>query len=652
MSMRLLLVVLVCSACAEEGPTIATLYDRSDGLYSAPFPSDDLRLPGGRIDLSKFPNPHRVELIDQAIALLDRDNQGFALSGAIYFRTLAPVDPASLPSLQASVAPGASVFLIGVGGSDRGTRHPIDVAFLADGGPFGDANLLSLLPLQGLPLSPESRYAAVITRRMTDDQGRAFAPTGEITALVKGERPAGLSDAAHASYRDAVSALGELGVALDEIAGLTVFTTGAPAAQLRTVRDHALARPLPKPGAFTRSDVFTDYCVYNATITLPVYQSGKPPYEKSGGDWRFDGAGVPVLDHEETARVVVTVPRRVLPAAGFPTMMFVRTGGGGDRPLVDRGRGATEHFEGPIVPGSGPAQELAQAGFAGVQVDGPLGGARNLTMGDEQFLIFNVLNPSALRDNVRQSALELIVLARALEGVTFSSADCPGAPATTSFDPAHLAIMGHSMGGWIAPLVLSGESRYGAAVLSGAGGSYIANIMDKIKPLHVRPLAEILLDYNMDQRSLSRHDPALTLVQWAAEPSDPQVYATRGRHILMVQGIVDHYILPSIANSTSLSHGLDLAGPQLDTQNSELASLMQTPLSQLLPLAGRAAIALPAQGNQAGATAVVVQHASDGIQDGHEVIFQLDEPKAQYRCFLSTWVTGTPRVPASGMPCP
>jgi hypothetical protein len=350
--------------------------------------------------------------------------------------------------------------------------------------------------------------------------------------------------------------------------------------------------------------------------------------------------------------VVLTVPRRALPAAGFPTMMFVRTGGGGDRPLVDRGRGATEHFEGAIVAGSGPAQELAQAGFAGVQVDGPLGGARNLTMGDEQFLIFNVLNPSALRDNVRQSALELIVLARALEGVTLSTADCPGAPATSSFDLSHLAIMGHSMGGWIAPLVLAGESRYGAAVLSGAGGSYIANIMDKIKPLHVRPLAEILLNYNMDQRALVAHDPALSLVQWAAEPSDPQVYATRGRHILMVQGIVDHYILPSIANSTSLSHGLDLAGPALDTQNGELASLMQTPLSSVLSLAGRSTIALPAQGNAAGSTAVVVQHASDGIQDGHEVIFQLDAPKAQYRCFLATWLTGTPRVPASGSACP
>ena len=36
----------------------------------------------------------------------------------------------------------------------------------------------------------------------------------------------------------------------------------------------------------------------------------------------------------------------------------------------------------PRVPGSGPAREFARVGFAGVQVDGPLGGLRNTTGGD------------------------------------------------------------------------------------------------------------------------------------------------------------------------------------------------------------------------------------------------------------------------------
>ena len=55
-------------------------------------------------------------------------------------------------------------------------------------------------------------------------------------------------------------------------------------------------------------------------------------------------------------------------------------------------------------------------------------------------------------------------------------------------------------------------------------------------------------------------------------------------------------------------------------------------------------------------TAVVVQHPEDGIQDGHEVVFQTEPPKHQYRCFLASFAAGkTPVVPpdaAADAPCP
>jgi hypothetical protein len=431
------------------------------------------------------------------------------------------------------------------------------------------------------------------------------------------------------------------------------------------VAAHPLALP-PTPPALLAT--YDDYCVFRTTISVPVYQSGEPPYQTVGGDWRFDAAGHPLFDHMEDARIVFTIPRAPRPAAGWPTVVFVRTGGGGDDPLVDRGPATDPTFNQPVVPGSGPAMHFARVGFAGVQIDGPLGGLRNTTNGDEDFLIFNVLNPAALRDNVRQSAMELSLVARALPALGFDASACPGTSAApAAFDPAHLALMGHSMGSWIAPLALAFEPRYGAAVLSGAGGSYIANVMDKIKPIHVRPYAEILLDYNMDQRSLDAHDPALTLLQWEAEPSDPQAYDRRivrepadgeaPRSVLMLQGIVDHYILPSIANATSLALGLDAAGPLYDASNAEEQSLTQVPLAARLPLAGLHAIALPAAGNAgASTTALVVQHPGDAIEDGHEVVFQTDPPKHQYRCFLQSFARGgAPTVPPDGAaddPCP
>ena len=358
---------------------------------------------------------------------------------------------------------------------------------------------------------------------------------------------------------------------------------------------------------------------------------------------------------------MVTIPRKTIPAAGFPLAAFIRTGGGGDRPLVDRGEVAKAGSP-PVTSGAGPALYFARAGFAGVSVDGPHGGLRNPSKSDEQYLIFNIVNPVALRDNVRQSALEYILLARVFDGLKLKVQDCPGARTSTGgaevrFDPSRLALMGHSMGATIAPLVLAYEPRYKAALLSGAGASWIENIVYKRKPIAVQPIAKIMLGYG--SRDLTPHDPVLTLVQWAIESADPQVYAhrvvneprnnERPRHILMMQGIIDNYILPRIANALSLSLGLDLAGPAKDSGLPGLTG--QTPLAGLLPLVGRTAIPLPASGNRASggqsATAVVVQHPEDGVLDGHEVVFQSDLPKAQYRCFLQSFAAGKPVVIAT-----
>ena len=91
--------------------------------------------------------------------------------------------------------------------------------------------------------------------------------------------------------------------------------------------------------------------------------------------------------------------------------------------------------------------------------------------------------------------------------------------------------------------------------------------------------------------------------------------------------------------------GLDLALPAYD-DDPELVD--QQRAQDVLPLVGRGTVALPASGNAGGVTAVVVQHPGDGVQDGHEVLFQREEPKHQYRCFLESWLTGTPIVVPDG----
>jgi hypothetical protein len=653
-----------CEGSACDGRTQVCMdFASTDDFYAAPFPTDARGVQG-------FPNPRQNDLVSRLVSMAESAD-GFGLTSGLFFQLTAPLDPAGLPSLSESVAPGSPVALIGIdpASPDYSKRYPVSIAFLADGGPYGAPSLLALLPLQGVPLRPKTRYAAVVMDALHDTKGRAIGPSAAMRALAAGRRPAGLGDDGWDSYQAALSALDAASIDVRHVAGLAAFTTGSPATALGKVLAAMNATPPAPDAPFAPAEVFPTFCVYASTIGMPEYQRGDPPYADDGGEWVFDASGNPVLQRTEVANFVVTIPRVPMPAAGYPVVVLSRTGAGGERPLVDRG---VQGFTGgpALEPGTGPALYFASAGFAGASIDGPLGGLRNTTGANEDFTIFNVGNPAALRDNVRQSAAELALEAHVLDQISIDVSGCPGAVApgnTAHFDVATMALMGHSMGATIAPLTLAFEPRYRAGLLSGAGGSWIENVIYKQKPVAVKGIASVLVGIAGSGYELNEHDPLLSLFQWSCEAADPPVYSRRitlepsdgaARHVLMMQGIVDHYIMPPIADAESLSLGLDLAGDELDDTVLEIAEL--SPLGPLLPLVDRQQIGLPASANLTSAdgskvTAVVTQHLEDGVEDGHEVAFQTDPPKHEYICFLKGLSQGTPIVPSAGKaddPCP
>jgi len=597
-------------------------------FFDAPFPSADL-VRDGAVDLGGFPNPTANDTVTAIVGILSDDARGFSSTSAVYFTTDSDV---SVPDGWFTEGP-AMLVDVDPASPELGRRFPIELSFAADGGPFGAPRLLSMLPMQGLALRPTTLYAAVLTTEL-----EGFAAQPGLLGLADGTDAMGLPAEAASEYRVALT---QLGLAVDEIAGLSVFRTDAPAAGLGTAVEHARALPTPEAiEAWELTDVFDTYCVFESLLELPVYQSGEPPYTTEGGDWRFED-GVPQLVDMAESRIWVTVPRLATPTAGWPVLVMSRTGGGGDRPLVDRG---VRDAEGEAIIGTGPAYHLSLSGWAGVQVDGPHGGPRNPTGADEQFLMFNVTNLEATRDNVRQAALELALLPDVIAGLDLDTSGCPDTTAWSA-DVDHLALMGHSMGATIAPLTLAVEPRFGLAILSGAGGSYIHNIMHKQSPLDVRPLAEALLGYSSLGLELTEHDPALSMLQWAAEAADPPPYDATGRHLLVFQGIVDTYIPPPLANAIALSAELDIAGEALDVDHPELIGF--EPLVDVLPYGpDLGAVELPTQGNRPGNyTGVVLQVAEDGVEDGHEVMFQVPDAKFAYRCLLETWAAGeTPAV--------
>ncbi len=666
-------------ACTQP---VMDLSSARTGFFDAPFPSDARVTATGIPDLSGFPVAGNT-LATSVVALVQRDARAFGTTSSVYFRFTAPLATSGLVDPHASLAPGASIFLVDVDPASAayGARLPTKALFSTDGGPFGASDLLAVLPYPGVALRPRTRYAAVVLRSQKDASGSPLCAAPAMAGIVAGTSP-DLAAPVLAEYTAALAALGSVAsptIAPSDVAAMTVFTTDDPTRDFAAVT--TAMRALPVPAAATpwaADEVFPTYCVFHSTIPMPEYQAGTPPYTNGGGGWVFDASGAPVLQRQETAAIVVTVPRTPMPVAGYPVVNMSRTGAGGNRPLVDRGQQALNGGP-PIVPGTGPALYFAAAGFAGVSIDGPLGGLRNPVMpgtdANEDFTVFNIGNPEALRDNVRQSAAELALAASILAGLSFDASSCPGATVSgggpVRFDPSKMAMMSHSMGSTIAPLTLAFEPRYRASILSGAGGSWIENIIFKQQPVAVMRAIELLLGIQPSSGyTLTEGDPMVNLFQWAAESADAPVYDRRtvrapvdgpARSVLKVQGIIDHYILPPICNATSLSLGLDLAGPELDTSVATDGGLDGYPtLSSVLDLSGRKTLTLPAGGNvpmDGGAgTAIVTQHYADGIEDGHEVIFQTDAPKHEYICFLQALAAGqTPMIPPDGpalAPCP
>ncbi len=624
---RLGLGAALLAACgSSEGPRV--VFDpRPDApLWAAPWPADHRDHARA---LATWTPATANELLSASAALIA--DRGLPATSASFFVVDRPVGPGEAPlALAVDVSEGEG----------RGRRWPVRVAYTEAPAPDAPGRVIAVLPEQGLPWTPGRTVAVVLPRAAwLDAEGRALQPDPTTAALLDGEVPEGLPAAAGAAALAALEVLAAEGVDRDAIATLSLRTAEDPTADLDRVLAAARADFRPVPSVSPRLvETHPGFCVFEGRLRLPSYQAGRPPFLRSGGAFGFDAGGRPLRRAEEEARLFVTLPRRPPPAEGFPTVVFVRTGGGGDRPLIDRGRRGVEG--GPALePGSGPARELAREGWAGLMIDGPLGGLRNLSGGDEQFLIFNIGSPPALRDNVRQSALELALLPELAAGLVLGSTLCPelgGAEARLDVD--RLALMGHSMGATIGPLAFRLEPRFRALVLSGFGGSWIENVVHKERPVRVRPLMELVLGYAEAGLELHPFAPSLSLLQWAGEPADPPVHAAaaRGRHVLMLQGIKDSYILPPIANAGSAALGLDLAGPALESSAAEA-----------LGRVGRGAVALPVSGNQTGpdgpTTRVVVQHRQGPVEDGHEVMFQTEAPKRQYRCFLRALAEG--RVP-------
>ena len=639
--------------------------DTGETFFAFPFPSDLRLTEAGQPDLIGFPIPSRADLLPPVLALAG-DRTGWPSLAAGLFAFTAPLAERSPDDVLAADA--ASPFLlvdVDPESPERGRLYPVVADTLAPDLYTSDNPMVSVAARPGFVLPPERTFAFVVRTTAMDARGEPLEVHPDLAALASGEVPAGQWGAdASALYAPLWETLTTLGVDPATVAAATVFTTGDAVADTYALSERVRGawdvtvesiRLDPDDGAHPR------YCELLAEVAMPQFQQGTPPFDTEG-TFAFDADGLPIEQRQETAKLVLTIPREPMPEAGYPLMMYFHGSGGIAAQVVDRGTAAED---GVPAKGEGPAHVIAAHGFAAAGASLPLSPDRLPGAAATEYL--NLQNLGAFRDTFRQGVLEQRLLLDALLDLAIDPAALgacegvrlPEGATHVRFDPDSLVALGQSMGGMYTNMVGAVEPRFEALVPTGAGGYWSYFILETELIAGAADLLALVL--RVPRPELEFTHPVMQLLTLGWEAAEPLVHMPRLAHrpleglparpIYEPVGMGDSYFPITVYDAVALAYAHQQAGD-------EVWPSMQSALS----LAGLDGVRdYPVAQNLTNVfgtpyTGAVVQYAGDGFSDPHVIFVQLDDVKYQYGCFLETQVrTGTAVIPAPaplGTPCP
>ena len=640
--------------------------DGSD-FFALPYPLD-LRLDEhGKTDLSNFPNPGNNAVVRQIIQSADLHMDGWPTATQIFMRMSGPIDSASLPSDPAAYRSSEAVIqLIDVDpdSPDRGRRFPLEVGFNANHEKYRPANLVQVLPVQGFDLRENNTYAVIVTHGLTALDKKKVTVEPNLCAALSGITPVGtLAAEAKETYAPLAAQLALEGVDPGTIVAATVFTTGAPTERMFHLSERVAAWPAPEPqGVITKieDNEFDDYCAYSGQWEVPGLQEGLIPYlaMKDGGVIEFEADGEPVVQYTRMSPFVITVPKRAMPEQGYPLLFYIHGTGGLSTQAYQRG---PVDAQGNRPPGRGPSEVAAERGWGSSCMGGHLSVEQLGVFGSlDGYIPYNFLNLQAMRDNLIQMVAEQILFRRLLNQLAIDVSDCPGADTSASpdglarFDPAMQVVMGQSLGSNLAGLVAATDPLpWQGTILTGAGGSWTEYALGPQNP-PLPALLSFLLGMPLVE-PLDRWHPVIQLATLTIAGANnihflPTLFreprfARPAPHMLVVEGHIDLQVTIGLQRALVAALGVDMVGPDVTEIPPDVPVGPEGQIIQRIELAGGRQLDPPVSGNfnvpgQGPRTVTVVRYPEDGIQEGHMVVFQREEPKHQYGCFLEDLARG------------
>lgn len=621
--MRPLFVVAVLgTGCAADvGPRVINDPD-SAALFDRPWPSDERRRDDGTPDMSGWPNPNGLGLLDDYLALAETI-PGFGTNAPIYLRFDRPIDTGRLPTPSGSLSPDSPLWLIDVDpASPRfGERFPVQWEFQESATTYEPDNQLAVAPVYGFPLRPDTTYALVVTTALA-------APDPEFATRWDEDHPH------HDLYAGLADALVFHGLGPRDVAVATVFTTGDPTDELARVA-RFLREDVEVPDLDQEITPLYDYRhfrVYEGRYASPVFTRGARPYTTEGGGFVFADDGDPIVQGWDAMRLSICTPRNLdkMPAGGWP-VVIQQHGTGGD--YLSH---CSDNSEMEV------AAQLADVGFISVGIDQPLHGTR---VGDGEageLEHFNFLNPESGRSNFRQGAIDAIFLAHALASRSFAWETDTGDVVRT--DPGQIYFLGHSQGGItgaIAAPFFGDDVK--AAVISGAGGVLAITVVQRKDPTDIAAALATVAGFADDEEVTPLH-PVVGLVQQMVEVTDPinyapfwyaedgGFYAQAPTDVLMFSGLLDVQTPHETAEALAAAARMPQVSPAANAPDAFA-------LRDLSPVELPLTAAVPAwDGTEV--TAAIAQFADRD----HFVIWTDPVAAAMYRDFLATAAAGEATV--------
>lgn len=526
--------------CKKEDPEgVHVLYgdpaERLGSFVAHPFPSDVLRRARGGIDLRHFPNPSDSSTLDDYLRVISESTDGFGVSSPLFLGFSGPIDPKTLPAAPVdAVHSGASVTLVDVDqdSPERGRRYPLLINTQSSASQYLPANALSLLVPYGIPLAPSTTYALLVTDQVKSADGDSVDAATPFHNGLRSKCRESTSAALWSALAPLRDFLSDEDIDPDDVAGGTVFTTQESLAELRALGAAARAEPAPEVRNLEPNGYSDGYLAFKAEVELPAYQAGDVPYQgiEDGGAFARDEAGGFMVTHRETTRISVALPRvGRMPESGWPVVLYAH-GTGGD-------------FESALNPAV--ADVLGGLGVAIVSYDQTLHGPRDPSGSDPRLTFFNLFNPVAARDNIRQGAADATIMTTLIESMVIP-ARLTGRT-DERFDKARIAFVGHSQGALTGAMFAAVDERPKAFVFSGLGAILSITLQERKDIVDFEALLRALLGIPEEEPFDDFH-PVLGLIQTFIEPADPIAYARSYlenppngavRDVLVVEGFLD-----------------------------------------------------------------------------------------------------------------